>query len=228
MYIYIHIYVCIYICMYIWIYIYISPCLWFSAGQSNSDVARYEMSESEVPYRAVSGAQGTPCVGVCGSVLQSVAVCCVHGQKRSGMISLWLSEFLDKFYRDQNEKTEFPFVLWQFNFMIRSSSASGVFWMMILIRCLMIAVCHGVLPRGTPARYDVSLVAVFCNVLRCVAVCCILHDVTCPSSQCVAMYCNLLQCVASCRTWHVSWSQCVALCCSVLQFVASCKSNCKR
>ena len=68
------------------------------------------------------------------------------------------------------------------------------------------------------------VVAVWCSVLQCVAMCC-------SVLQCAAVCCSVLQCVIvycsaafgcfflACRTL-----QCVAVCCSMLQYVAVCCS----
>jgi len=76
---------------------------------------------------------------------------------------------------------------------------------------------HGVCCSGVP------YVAVFGRVMKCVAACCSVLQVTRRSKHVAVICldspgvcCSILQCVAAC----CSVLQCVAVCCSVLQCVA--------
>jgi len=73
----------------------------------------------------------------------------------------------------------------------------------------------------------VCVVAMWCSVLQCVAVCWRLFTLESIIFECrashvciVAVCCSVLQCVAACR----SMLQCVAVCCRVLQCVTACCS----
>jgi len=53
------------------------------------------------------------------------------------------------------------------------------------------------------SRLSVSVAAVFCSVLQCVAVCCSVLQcvaVCCSVLQCVAVCCSVCGCVESCHT----------------------------